>query len=123
MALITEFTSIAGMFLGVVDHFKKGGKDALRRKADGTFAAAEILKDRHGKPLNVGSASAAFAVDWDASGTVDLLVGNILGEVYFIPNEGKGKDLDIFKTLLRVFGQGFHDHLFDGRWDIWYFFT
>jgi hypothetical protein len=65
----------------------------FRRQADGTFAAGEKLKDRHGKVLNVGSASAAFAVDWDGNGTMDLLVGNVLGEVYFIPNEGKGKEL------------------------------
>jgi hypothetical protein len=61
----------------------------FRRQADGTFAAGTPLKDRHGRPLNVGSASAAFAVDWDGNGTIDLLVGNVLGEVYFIPNEGK----------------------------------
>jgi hypothetical protein len=65
----------------------------FRRQADGTFAAGTPLKDRHGRPLNVGSASAAFAVDWDGNGTIDLLVGNVLGEVYFIPNEGKGKEL------------------------------
>jgi hypothetical protein len=65
----------------------------FRRQNDGTFAAAEILKDRHDKPIDVGSASAAFAVDWGGNGTMDLVVGNILGEVYFIPNEGKGKEL------------------------------
>jgi hypothetical protein len=65
----------------------------FRRKSNGTFAAGETLKDRHGKVINVGSISTAFAVDWDGNGTVDLLVGNVLGEVYFIPNEGKGKAL------------------------------
>ena len=65
----------------------------FRRQKDGTFAAGETLKDRHGKPLNVGSASSAFAVDWDGNGTLDLLVGNVLGEVYLIPNEGQGKAL------------------------------
>jgi hypothetical protein len=63
----------------------------FRRKSDGTFAAAEQLKDKYGKPLNVGHGSAAFAVDWDSNGTIDLIVGNTLGEVYFIPNEGKGR--------------------------------
>lgn len=65
----------------------------FRRLADGSFAAGEQLRDRHGKVINVGSASAAFAVDWDGNGTIDLLVGNVLGEVYFIPNEGTGKEL------------------------------
>jgi hypothetical protein len=77
----------------------------FRRKGDGTFAAAETLKDRHGKPLNVGSAAAAFAVDWDGNGTIDLLVGNILGEVYFIPNEGKGEEL-AFGTPRRLEAAG-----------------
>jgi hypothetical protein len=61
----------------------------FRRQADGTFAAPEQLKDRDGKVINVGSGSSAFAVDWDSNGTIDLLVGNVLGEVYFIPNEGR----------------------------------
>jgi hypothetical protein len=65
----------------------------FRRQPDGKFAAAVTLEDSRGKPLNVGSAAAAFAVDWDSNGTIDLIVGNLLGEVYFIPNQGKGKEL------------------------------
>jgi hypothetical protein len=65
----------------------------FRRQGDGTFAAAETLKDRSGKPLNVGSAAAAFAADWDGNGTTDLLVGTILGDVHLVPNEGRGKEL------------------------------
>jgi hypothetical protein len=63
----------------------------FRRRADGSFAAGEVLKDRHGKPVHAGSASAAFAADWDGDGTLDLVVGNVLGEVHFIPNEGTGR--------------------------------
>jgi hypothetical protein len=77
----------------------------FRRKEDGSFAGAETLKDRHGKPINVGKASAGFAVDWDGNGTLDLLVGNLLGEVYFIPNEGKGKEL-AFGTPRRLESDG-----------------
>lgn len=73
----------------------------FRRLADGSFAAGETLKDQHGKPIHVGSGSAAFAVDWDGNGTIDLLVGNVLGEVYFIPNEGSGKEL-AFGTPRRI---------------------
>jgi hypothetical protein len=41
------------------------------------------------KPISVtGTASAAHAADWDGDGDYDLLVGNIGGEVYLIPNEG-----------------------------------
>ncbi len=77
----------------------------FRRQPDGSFAAGQQLKDKYGKALNVGSASAAFAVDWDGNGTLDLLVGNVLGEVYFIPNEGKGKEL-VFGTARRLEAAG-----------------
>jgi hypothetical protein len=77
----------------------------FRRQPDGSFAAGQQLKDRHGKVINVGSASSAFAVDWDGNGTVDLLVGNVLGEVYFIPNEGRAKEL-AFGTPRRIEADG-----------------
>jgi hypothetical protein len=77
----------------------------FRRNTDGSFAAGETLKDRHGKVIHVGSGSAAFAVDWDGNGTLDLLVGNVLGEVYFIPNEGKEKEL-AFGTPRRLEAAG-----------------
>ena len=77
----------------------------FRRQADGTFAAGQQLKDKHGKAIHVGSASATFAVDWDGNGTLDLLVGNVLGEVYFIPNEGQGKEL-AFGTPRRLEAAG-----------------
>jgi hypothetical protein len=77
----------------------------FKRKSDGIFATAQKLVDKQGTPINVGSASAAFAVDWDGNGTMDLIVGNILGEVYFIPNEGKGKALT-FGTPRRLEAAG-----------------
>jgi hypothetical protein len=58
------------------------------KQEDGTFAAGERIKDKDGKSINVGYASAVYAADWDADGDLDLVVGNISGEVYFIPNEG-----------------------------------
>jgi hypothetical protein len=60
----------------------------FRGQGDGKFAAGEQLKDQNGKPLNAGSGSSVFAVDWDGDGRLDLLLGNVLGEVYFLPNEG-----------------------------------
>jgi len=35
-----------------------------------------------------GTASAVHAVDWDGDGLIDLLVGDIGGNVYLVPNEG-----------------------------------
>ena len=65
----------------------------FRRRPDGSFAAAEKLKDRHGNLMNVGYIATPFAVDWNGDGAIDLLVGNADGEVYLIPNEGSGKQL------------------------------
>jgi hypothetical protein len=61
----------------------------FRRQAAGKFAAGVVLTGRDGKPLNVGSASSAFAADWDGNGFLDLVVGTVLGEVWLIPGEGK----------------------------------
>jgi hypothetical protein len=65
----------------------------FRRQRDGKFAAGEILKDKDGKTISVGAGSSVFAVDWNHDGAIDLIIGNVLGEVYLIPNEGKDKKL------------------------------
>ena len=77
----------------------------FRRQADGKFAAGVTLKGRDDRPLNVGSASAAFAADWSGRGKLDLIVGTVLGEVWLIPNESKGKEL-VFGTPRRLEADG-----------------
>jgi hypothetical protein len=77
----------------------------FRRLPDGKFASGVPLKGKDGKPLNVGSASAAFAADFRGRGTMDLIIGTVLGEVWLIPNEGRGQAL-AFGTPRRLEASG-----------------
>ncbi|MBW3542884.1 MAG: VCBS repeat-containing protein [Planctomycetes bacterium] len=58
----------------------------FRRNDDGAFAEGETLKHQGGKEINTGSASTAFAVDWDSDGDLDLVTGNISGDVHLVSN-------------------------------------
>jgi hypothetical protein len=52
------------------------------------------VKSKPGKTIAItGTASAVFAIDWDADGDLDLLVGDIRGNVWLVPNEGDAKHL------------------------------
>src|SRR5262249_6620517 len=76
----------------------------------GRFAAGEMLKDRDGKVIKLGSASTAFAADWLGTGRLDLLVGTIEGDVWLLPNEGtktsfafgKARKLEVDGQPIRV---------------------
>ena len=65
----------------------------FRGKADGTFAKATKLEDKDGEDIVVGSASVPYAVDWEGDGDLDLVVGNIDGDVNLLLNESNGKAL------------------------------
>ncbi|HYT91875.1 MAG TPA: FG-GAP-like repeat-containing protein [Gemmataceae bacterium] len=78
----------------------------FRGLGKGKFAPGEQLKDSDGKVIKLGSASTAFAVDWNGDGKLDLLIGNIEGQVYFVPNEATGKGYAFGKPqLLKVNGE------------------
>jgi hypothetical protein len=70
---------ITGCWPGELYFFKGKGK--------GEFAAPVKLQ-RDGKDINFGSASTVFAADWRGTGRLDLLVGNVQGDIYMIPNVG-----------------------------------
>jgi hypothetical protein len=75
---------LSGSWPGQLYFFKGEGK--------GKFAAGKTIKDKNGKDINLGSASTVHACNWRGTGQLDLLVGDIDGHVWLVPNEGtKGK--------------------------------
>jgi hypothetical protein len=117
--------------------YSRMGKDmagtfqVLRGKADGKFHKAEELKGSDGEPLIIPTktenqvvekiCTRPFAVDWDADGQLDLVVGNFAGTFYWFKGEGKGKfnpkpeAIVSGKEPLRI--QGHHSDPFVADWD------
>lgn len=121
----------------------------FREREDGTFAAATELLMEDGTKLNAGEpwekedeprmeslASAPHAVDYDGDGDLDMLIGNIIGQIVLIENTGT-KQEPVWSTNRRTLeaggktilvGQGDHggndsgpttaDWDGDGRWDL-----
>ena len=55
---------------------------------DGGYRAPTPILDKDGKPIMPGSASTVFAADWDEDGDLDLITGNIDGQIQLASNEG-----------------------------------
>lgn len=116
----------------------------FRGLEDGSFAPQERLRDARGEYLTAaearneedadmqGLAAAPWFVDWDGDGVLDLLVGNIEGQVILIPNEGT-REKPAFSATRRIAvqaggetiqvgggdaGPTVADWDGDGRWDL-----
>jgi len=58
---------------------------------EGTFVNyhGQRLESTPERPIGItGTASAIHAADWDGDGDYDLIIGDIRGKVYLVPNEG-----------------------------------
>jgi hypothetical protein len=89
-----EYINVGGGTRDDGDHILLTGNGEFEETAEGTFVRyhGKLLKSTAEKPIWItGTASAVHAVDWDADGDFDLLVGDIRGNVYLIPNEGTAK--------------------------------
>ena len=67
------------------------GKAEFERTDEGTFVnfRGKRYESTIDNPIGItGSATTVRAADWDGDGDYDLIVGDISGDVYLVPNEG-----------------------------------
>ena len=67
------------------------GNAKFEKTPEGTFVnyQGQRLESTPDRPIAItGTASAAHAADWDGDGDYDLIIGDIRGKVYLVPNEG-----------------------------------
>ena len=97
---------------------------------DGSFKEAAVLEGTDGEPLIIPADSDSIldkictrpmAVDWDADGDLDLVVGNFAGSFYVFVGEGDGKFSPEPKRIETDDGplkiQGAHSDPFPVDWD------
>jgi hypothetical protein len=105
---------LSGSFPGELYFFRRG--------SNGRFLAGEKIKGVNGNELNPGNAATVFAVDFNNDGKLDLVCGNIDGEVLLYLNEGTtrpsfsaARKLEAGGRVIRVRGGDSHPVVAD--WD------
>jgi hypothetical protein len=84
----------------------------FRGVGKGEYAVPTKLTYAAGGPVNAGHASAVAVADWNRDGLLDLVIGNLDGEVWFVPNvtsDGKlafGSNMKVLvgRSRIRVTG-------------------
>jgi len=66
---------------------------------DGSFGKPQQLEYADGGAIDLGSASTVYACDWHSDGDLDLLVGDIRGTVYLVPNYSGGDALAFGESI------------------------
>lgn len=105
----------------------------LYGREDGTFAAAEPIKDSEGEDLVLHFEGAResemgafctrpYAADWDGDGHLDLITGEFFGQMILVRGLGEGRFEDSCESLKDVNGEflripGVHSDPFIVDWD------